>query len=231
MATNKYLISSFIFAAILIFSLPAVSADLGMVAGPLNFNVSAGGHETMQFRAFNNGGSSINFNVIPPSYAQIPNQTTPTIVITPQNGSIAPHSQLTFNVTVYMPGNDKPGDFWDNIAQVVAVGNATSASGATVSAGVGKEISITSAPAKTDWTLIYAAAAFAVIVVVIAACAYYFLLRGRKGGLKVAAKGGRFQAARAKASARRRRSLAKGRRMTGKKPKRVSRRARRKARR
>ena len=177
MRIRRHVILGVILTFILALSATTLNADLGMVAGSLNFNVSVGGHQTLQFRAFNSGDYPISFNVIPPTYTQIPNQTTPKVVISPINGSIAPHSQLAFNVTVYMPSNDKPGDFWDNIAQVVAIANSTNPSGATVLAGVGKEISITSAPAKTDYALIYGG--IAAVVVVVAGAAYY-LMRMRK---------------------------------------------------
>lgn len=199
MLINRRLISGFILTFIFIVSLSAVSADLGMVAGALSFNVSIGGHQTLQFKAFNSGSTPIHFNVVPPNYAPIINQTTPKVVITPSNGTIAPNSQLIFNVTVYMPGNDKAGDIWDNIAQVVAVANQTSSSGATVLAGVGKEIVIVSAPAKTNWTLIYGSIG-AVVIVVIAGAMYYLLVYRRKKTSRAAAKKA---AGRAKVSARR----------------------------
>jgi hypothetical protein len=211
MSINRNLISGFILTFVFILSFSAVSADLGMVAGALNFNVSVGGHETLQFRAFNDGGTPLNFNVVPPTYTPIVNQTTPTLVIIPLNGTIAPNSQLIFNVTVYMPWNDKAGDRWDNIAQVVAVANQTGTSGATVLAGVGKEIIILSAPAKTNWALIYGSIA-AVVIVVAVGVSYYLLVFRKKKTSRAAAKkaagrrakvAARGKAGRARPSARR----------------------------
>ena len=165
MAINRTAALLFIATAILAASAYFASADLGMVAGPLNFNVSVGGHETLQFRAFNSGSQPILFNVVPPTFTAIANQSTPSVTITPSNGTIAPHSELTFNVTVNVPGKDRQGDFWDNIIQVVELSNVTNTNGATVLEGVGKEISITSAPAKTDYPLIIGSIIAAALII------------------------------------------------------------------
>lgn len=165
MAIGRTAALLFIAAAIVAASAYYASADLGMVAGPLNFNVSVGGYETLQFRAFNSGNQPISFNVVPPSFTEIANQSTPSVTISPANGTMAPHTELLFNVTVHVPGKDKPGDFWDNIIQVVEVSNVTNTNGATVLEGVGKEISVTSAPSKTDYPLIIGVIIAAAIIV------------------------------------------------------------------
>ncbi len=119
-------------------------AQLGEVAGPLNFNVNTSGSQTMQLTVINSGSTPIGFKVLQPSLQSIPNETTPTVTISPLNGTIAPYKQQLINVTVYISGSDKPGLHWSGFIQVIQQTNQTNPGGAVIQSGVAKMISINS---------------------------------------------------------------------------------------
>ena len=170
---------------LLVFGASFAGAQLGEVAGGLNFNVSLGGSQTSNtFTIVNAGNSTIGFSIINPAFNQIPNSTTPTVIISPMNGTLAPHSNLRIDVTVIMPtGQDKPGMRWDGFIQVLSVlANSDNPGGAVIQTGVAKEIIIVAAPEQYNWFLIGGA------VVVVAVVAY---LAYRRFGKKMTRKKGK----------------------------------------
>jgi len=100
----------FLFLFLLSFILSTAYAQLGQQAGPLIFNVTLGGSQTLNYSILNGGSSPINFTVILPILNTIPNNQTPIVKVYPMNGTLAPHSQQTIHVTVFMPAKNKPGD-------------------------------------------------------------------------------------------------------------------------
>src|ERR1700730_3080453 len=139
MVKREAVIISFLFFALI----QSISyAQIGEIAGALVYNVSVGSSNTSHLTIFNSGTSPIHFSVGLPQFNPIPNETSPTVFIYPMNGTIAPQESYKLNVTVYMPGNDKPKTKWDGLIQVVQIANQTIVGGATVQAGVGKEIII-----------------------------------------------------------------------------------------
>jgi len=64
----------------------------------------------LNYSILNGGSSPINFTVILPILNTIPNNQTPIVKVYPMNGTLAPHSQQTIHVTVFMPAKNKPGD-------------------------------------------------------------------------------------------------------------------------
>ncbi len=168
----------------------------------------------MQLHLGNSGNTSIGFRMEQPSVQQQDNQTTPTITITPEYGTIAPYSTFPVNVTVSMPLNNTPGAVtWTVIISAVEASNASNPGGAVLQEGVAKIVSIqavvsttstttipqkvaVSAPAITlpANTLIYAGVGVTVAVCVAGAA---LVLRGRKARKpKKAAKAQRKRAAR-----------------------------------
>ncbi len=84
-------------------------AQLGEVAGQLNFNVNLSSSQTQQMIIINSGKTNLQYEVFAPTLQMIANTTTPTITVSPINGTLRPYEQQTINITVYMPGGDKPG--------------------------------------------------------------------------------------------------------------------------
>jgi hypothetical protein len=150
--------------------------SLGEIAGPLNFNVSLGGKQTLPLTIVAEGSNPIPYKVILPELSTVANEVTPTVVVSPSSGTLAPNTHLVINVTVYMPRGDKTSLEWKGIMQVIetAPGNSTSGGGASaeVVAGVAKLVTIDSAPAIFNpWDYIIPGA---VAVVVIVGLVYYF---------------------------------------------------------
>lgn len=145
-------------------------AQLGEVAGPLNFNVNVSGSETLQLTVLNSGSTPLAYRVLFPTLQQIPNETAPTLTMSPLNGTIQPYKEQMINVTVYVPGNDKPGQHWSGIIQVVQKSNQTNPGGAVIQTGVAKLISITSTT-PTGIPLLYVVSG--IIIIVIAGVVYY----------------------------------------------------------
>ncbi|MGC8652082.1 MAG: hypothetical protein ACP5UH_02420 [Candidatus Micrarchaeia archaeon] len=156
---------------LLLFSLSFVPyAQLGEQAGQPFFNVSIGSSETFNYTILNSGPTPIGYQVILPALNTIPHNATPTVVVTPMNGTLAPNSQQKISVTVFMPGSDKPYLKWQGVLQVVEVAsvvNASSGMGATLRAGVAKIVTIESAPPKPLPLIDYAISAIVVIAIVV----------------------------------------------------------------
>ncbi len=174
-------------ALILIFILSttvlvAAHAQIGEVAGPINFNVSLGSSQTLQYTIVNGGSAPMNFYIKAAITSSIKNETTPTITAFPANGTILPHQQYAINLTVHMPSNDKPGLTWQGTAQALEASNITAPGGAVIQTGVLKGITVMSAKPKglpVEYIIL-----FAVVVVVITALSYYLFIRKRKGSRK-----------------------------------------------
>ncbi|MGC8479657.1 MAG: hypothetical protein ACP5M9_03245 [Candidatus Micrarchaeia archaeon] len=176
---KKSFILSFIFiSTFLLFNLSY--AQLGEVAGQPHFNVSLGSSQTLKVTLINEGITPTSFKVILPTLNQIVNTTTPTISAYPMNGTIAPNSDFSVNVTVYMPYNkNKPGLTWDGVLQFIEVQNTTTSSGvgAQVVAGIAKILTITAAPPKSD---IFGLILPLIIILIIIMMAIYYILKSKK---------------------------------------------------
>ena len=177
---KHYILFSFVFLAI--FS-TFVNAQLGEQAGPLFFNVTLGGSETLNYTILNGGDSPIGFRVVLPVLNSIPHNETPTVSISPMNGTLAPHSQQLIHVTVYMPSSDKPGLVWNGGVtpgtsgiQVIEVSpsQVSSGMGATVYAGVLKALTVESAKPPLNIMLIIGIILVVAVVVVIGIVIYYY---------------------------------------------------------
>ncbi len=159
-------------------------AQIGEVAGPLNFVVNVSGSETLQLTILNSGNQSLPYQLIPPAFQNIPNETNPVITMYPLNGTLPPYSSLHINVTAYIPSNDKPGTYWRGGIQVMQKPHSgVSAGGATIFSGVAKIVYVTAAYPK-PWPLSYYAI-LAIIVLIIAALAYKFAIKNK--GIKLSA--------------------------------------------
>ena len=124
-------------------------AQIGEVAGPLNFNVSIGSRQSLVLTIVNGGSAPISYQATPMITTVIPNSTTPRITVNPSNGSIAGRSIVHLNVTVYMPGGkNRPGMVWNGYISTVEMSNSSVTNGANIQAGALKIFSITAAPAK-----------------------------------------------------------------------------------
>ncbi|MCL4373958.1 MAG: hypothetical protein M1360_04830 [Candidatus Marsarchaeota archaeon] len=186
---------------LLLFSFSFVSyAQLGEQAGQPFFNVSLGSSQTFNYTILNSGSAPIGYQVVLPTLNTIPHNATPTVIVTPMNGTLAPNSQQRISVTVFMPGSDKPYLKWQGVLQVVetaTVSNATSGMGATLRAGVAKIVTIESAPSKPlpliDYVLII------VVVLVVIIIIAYLLVARRNARIAAAAARKRAVAKRVKA--------------------------------
>ncbi|MGC8687673.1 MAG: hypothetical protein ACP5RM_03170 [Candidatus Micrarchaeia archaeon] len=161
-------------------------AQLGEQAGQPFFNVSVGSSQTINYSIFNSGSTPIGFQVILPTLNTIPNNATPTISVTPMNGTLAPNSQQKISVTVYMPAGDKPYLKWQGVLQVVettVLQTSGAGMGATIRAGVAKIVTIESAPPKPIPIAYYIASA-AIAVLIIAVAAYLLISRNRSKNAK-----------------------------------------------
>ena len=176
--------------------------NLGQSGGSLDFNVSLGGSQTLNYTIFDAGSSPISFHIILPQFTPIPHNETPAVTASPENGTMQPQKSQTIYVTVHMPSNDSVGLKWDNIIQVIAVSNVSNPGGAVIQGGLGKEVIIYSKKPKSN-PFIYVAIAVLVIIVAAGAAAYY-VSRNRKG--------------RARAAAARRKQMASVKRLGGRRP-------------
>lgn len=164
-------------------------AQIGEVAGPVNFNVSAGSSQSLSVTIVNGGNNPLFFNATPLVTTVIVNETTPTVIVSPKNGTIGPHSQAVLNLTAFVPGGDKPGLEWNGQLSVVSNSLSTiTGSGAIIQEGALKIFTITSAQPKFN-------VLFAILIVVIVAILiilfYYFYKKRskiRKGRNKLRAK-------------------------------------------
>ena len=153
-----------------------VGAQIGEVAGQPVFNVSAGGTQTLNITLLNSGDAPIGYSAIPPSLNTIPNETTPTVTISPMSGVIAPHGQFKVAITVSIPLEDKPGLAWTGPVQFLQASNVSNPGGAVLQVGALKILTIYSKKAVFRIDLLFEGLAAAVIIV---GCAAY-LIMGRK---------------------------------------------------
>ncbi len=125
-------------------------AQIGEVAGPLNFNVSIGTRQSLGLTIVNGGSTgSISYMSTPTITTVIPNSTTPQVTVTPMNGTIPPRSMVHLNVTVYMPGGkNRAGMVWNGYISTVELTDNSVTSGANIQAGALKIMTITAAPPK-----------------------------------------------------------------------------------
>jgi hypothetical protein len=177
----------FLFLFLFSFILSTAYAQLGQQAGPLIFNVTLGGSQTLNYSILNGGSSPINFTVILPILNTIPNNETPIVKVYPMNGTLAPHSQQTIHVTVFMPAKNKPGLTWNGgysagTSGIVVVEGAPSVAnsggmGAVVYAAVIKGIIIKSAKPPINILLIVGIVLLAAIIVAGGTLYYYYRKR------------------------------------------------------
>lgn len=173
--------SAFLFS--LAFLTAVAAAQLGEVAGGLNLNTSVGGSNSINLTIFNGGNSYMGYQIVPPTLSAIANETTPAVVLSPMNGTMAPHSQIRINVTVSVSGKDKPGLMWQGLIQIIGASAANSTGGAQLQAGLGKVLTVYSV-APEPLEIPYALIGGIVIVVAAGGCAYYFIARKRKASPK-----------------------------------------------
>jgi len=170
----------------LLFLTPIASAQLGEQGGPLVFNITLGGSETLNYTILNAGSSPINFTVELPILNTIPNNETPIVKVYPMNGTLAPHSQQVMHVTVFMPAKDKPGLTWSGgyakgtsgIAVVEGSPSIVSSGmGAAVYAAIIKGIIISSAKPPINMLLIVGIILLAAVIAAGGAVYYYYRKR------------------------------------------------------
>ena len=218
------LLGSLLFVFVL---LASSYAQIGEVAGPMNFNVSLGSSESLTLTIINGGGDAIEYMATPTITTSIPNSTAPQVSVIPTNGSIAPHSQARLNVTAYIPGSkNKPGMVWNGYVSVVEVSNVTVVSGARIQAGALKMFTITAAAPKFQ-PLYVLVAMLAVAGIGLVAYRFVSTRRAKRAAAKkvvrrgakmrAARKARKGQAKRRKAAASRARKTTKGRRATRRK--------------
>ncbi len=200
-----------------LFSLLIISAyaQLGEVAGPLNFNVSIGSSQTQQLVLINGGSTPITVKTTLNSITQIANTITPSVTFNPEVATIPPHSQLAINVTVAMPYNTSDiSKHWEAIISAAEQSNITiSGTGAVVVAGMAKIANITALPPRTNWLLIIGIVAVVATVAAIGAGSYYYFAVVKKKAAKAArlAAARKLRMAGAKAPARARKAKARAR--------------------
>ncbi len=178
---KRYILASF---AVLLILIPTIllalsNAQIGEVAGPINFNVSLGSSQSLQYTIVNGGGTPINFYIKAAITSSIKNETTPTITANPVNGTILPHQQFPINLTVLMPSSDKPGLTWQGTVQALEASNLTAqGGGAVIQTGVLKGIMVESAKPKglpIEYVIIFVA-----VVAVVLILSYYLFIRRKK---------------------------------------------------
>jgi hypothetical protein len=219
---------------LLVFSSPVVStsyAQLGEVAGHLNFAVQVGHSQTITWTLLNVGSNLTTVSIAPPglqltSNSQTANQPVPTVTFSPNTVTIQPHSSAVINVTVFMPLNETPYfASWEGIISAQVVSNATNPGGAQIQEGIAKIFSIGAIPSTTTSTTTIATTALVsqaslpsisltpmelygiggiVVLVIIVVIAY--MIGKRAGGKAAPAK----RATRAKATSSRKKRAKKG---------------------
>jgi hypothetical protein len=173
----------FFLAVFILASLSVVTfAQLGEEAGQPFLNVSVGSSATFNYSILNSGSSQIPFTVVLPTLNTIPNNATPTVRVTPMNGTLAPHSSQVVSITAYVPSGDKPHLKWQGVLSVIEsapISNVTSGAGAVVRAGVAKIVTIESEPPKSS-PILYYVAAFVVLVVLIVVAYFTVISKNKK---------------------------------------------------
>ncbi len=182
------------------------SACIGLIAGKINFNVTAGTSETLPMQVFNAcNNQTIYFNATA-RFGVITNVTTPKVTVSPADGTMGPSAPQFINITVSMPYNATPNTTWTGGVVVVEVSNLSAGGGASVQTGVIKRITAVAKAAPVNY-LLYGAAGVAVIAIAGGGAYYFkFLRKGKKPARKAQAK----RAARKRTAGRK----AKGKRKT-----------------
>ncbi len=194
----------FLLAASLIFT-PLATAQLGEIAGQLNFQVQIGHNETIQLHLLNEGNSSIGVQVTAQNVQFSSNKTTqanqitPTVHVYPENLTVPAYGTSAVNVTVSMPLSNRPNwASWETILSAQETSNATNPGGAVILQGVAKLVAISAIPSTTTTTTIpttIAQSGFGglgplsqvalpigvLLVIIIIAIAYYYSSRAPKG--------------------------------------------------
>ena len=210
------------------------AAQIGEQAGDFWMQVPVGGNSITLWHIFNTGSQPVGYYTITPFFNSVPNETTPTVILVPSNGTLPADSSLTINVIVTMPRSNTPSNstWWSGLLQIreVALVNSSNSSGGTavIQAGLAKSINVAAAPSTTTTTTIptttvqsgggiqtSAAAAplsqstlelaWAVIIVIAAAGAYGVMRRN--ASKKAARRGGK--KAKARRSTRKRKASKK----------------------
>ena len=169
-------------------------AQLGEQAGQPTMNVSVGSSATFNYSILNGGSTPINFTVILPTLNTIPHNATPTVTVTPMNGTLAPHSNMAVSIKVDVPGSDKPGLEWQGIVQVVEAAPTkitSSGEGAVITAGVAKILTIYSAAPKPIPLIYYIVAIVVVVIVIVAVISAVILRRSSKARTRMVARASR----------------------------------------
>jgi len=181
----------FLFLFLLLSISSITYAQLGEEAGPLIFNITPGGSQTLNYSILNAGSSPINFTVLLPMLSRIPNNETPIIKVYPMNGTLAPRSQQVMHITVFMPAKDKPGLTWSGgyspeTSGIMVVENAPSVTngegiGAVVYAAVIKGLIITSATPSINILLIV----IILLLIAIIICIIVYYYRRKRANQKI----------------------------------------------
>ncbi|MGC8694066.1 MAG: hypothetical protein ACP5RI_00370 [Candidatus Micrarchaeia archaeon] len=142
----------FLLTIIFLFALSTFTfSQLGQEAGQPYINVSVGSTSNYSYLIFNSGSNSIYYQVVLPTLNNIPNSITPTVLVTPMNGTLAPDSQQVINIKVSIPSNDAPYLKWQGILQIIetsSIQNSTSGMGIVIREGIAKILTIESLPPK-----------------------------------------------------------------------------------
>lgn len=147
-------------------------AQIGEVAGPVNFNVSVGSTQSLIVTIVDGGNTPIMFNATPLITTVIKNATAPIMKVYPQNGTIQPHSQVALNLTAYVPGGDKPGMFWNGQLSVISNSSTKiNGSGAIIHEGTLKIFTVTAAQQKFD---IFLYVGIVVLIVILIVAVYFY---------------------------------------------------------
>lgn len=141
----------------------APGAQLGEVAGYLNYVIQVGHSQTLTLTLVNGGNQTLGVMMQPPGHLTLispagtdANQILPTITsIVPMNLTIPPHSFAHVNITIYMPLNNTPRQAaWEGIMSAQMVSNqSNSGGGAVILSGVAKVFTIASIPSTTTTTI------------------------------------------------------------------------------
>ncbi len=176
---NRTLALSVLVFSVLVFN---AYAQLGEVAGPLNFNVSIGSSQTHQLILINSGNTPITVKTVLNSITTVANASTPTVLCNPEISTIPPHGEQAINITVIMPYNTSDiGKHWQAIISAVEESNVSiSGTGAIIVAGMAKIANITASKPKANPLIIFAIAAGIVAIAAGGSAVYYFAFEKRK---------------------------------------------------
>jgi hypothetical protein len=134
------------------------TAQIGEQAGDFWMQVPVGGNSITLWHIFNTGSQPVGYYTITPFFNSVPNETTPTVILVPSNGTLPADSSLTINVIVTMPRSNTPNNstWWSGLLQIreVALVNSSNSSGGTavIQAGLAKSINVAAAPSTTSTT-------------------------------------------------------------------------------